>query len=250
MAAGAFSVDLAGKVALVTGGGLGVGRATALALARSGAAVFLNDINPDHAYQVVNEIRVLGGEATGWNADVSNKLLVGPMIEALRDTYSRIDLVVNAAGVEKHSTLIQLDEWDWRRVLDVNLSGAFFVTQLAGRVMADEDGGVIVNIASTAGHPLARPDSAAYVASKAGLVGLTKEAAREFARYHIRVNAICPANIDSKDEYPERADVGRIPQGRLGRPEEVAKVVLFLCSDAASYITGQAIHVDGGESMV
>ncbi len=241
-----FKVDLTGKRALITGAGAGVGQAAALALARAGAWVFCNDINPDRAQNIADEINGQGGKAVGWHADISNKLLVGPMIEAMRDAFGRIDIVVNAAGVEKRSTFIKLDEWDWRRVLDVNLNGTFFVTQLAGRVMADEGGGVIVQVASTAGHSLARPESAAYTASKAGIIGLTKESARELAAYGIRVNAICPANIE--DDSPVE-DITAIPQKRLGKPEEVASVVLFLCSDAASYITGQAIHVDGGESM-
>jgi len=245
-----FSVDLSEKVALVTGGGVGIGRAIAIALADAGAAVFVNDLNPDNADRVETEIRERGGRAVAWVADVANKLLVGPMIESLRDEYGHIDIVINAAGVEKISSFIKLDEWDWRRVMDVNLNGTFFVSQLAGRVMADEGGGVIINIASTAGHTLPRANSPAYVASKAGIIGLTKESARELAPYGVRVNAICPANIDHPDERPERFDLSRIPQGRLGTPEEVAQVVLFLCSDAASYITGQTIHVDGGESMI
>jgi 3-oxoacyl-[acyl-carrier protein] reductase len=250
MGKGTFTVDFSDCTALVTGGGSGIGRATALALARAGAAVFVNDINPDLAYAAANDIRAAGGRAADWNADVSNKLLVGPMIEAMRDAFGRIDMVINAAGVEKRSSLIRLDEWDWRRVLDVNLNGTFFVTQLAGRVMADEGGGVIVNVASTAGHSLPRADSAAFAASQAGVIGFTKEAARAFAPFGIRINAVCPANIDRADGHPERADLSRIPQGRLGAPDEAANVALFLCSDAASYITGQAIHVDGGESMV
>lgn len=245
-----FKVDLAGRAALVTGGGIGIGRAISLALANSGASVFVNDINPDNAEAVAAEIQAMGGKAVGWQADVSNKFMVGSLVEAMRDHFSRIDIVINAAGVEKISTLVKLDEWDWRRVMDVNLNGAFFVTQLAGRVMADEGGGVIVNIASTAGHALPRAESVAYVASKAGLIGLTKEAAREFAPFQIRVNAVCSANINTQDERPERFNTSHIPQNRLGTPDEVAQVVLFLCSDAASYIIGQAIHVDGGESMM
>ncbi|NDJ86019.1 MAG: SDR family oxidoreductase [Chloroflexi bacterium] len=244
-----FSVDFSGRAALVTGAGKGIGRAIALALARAGASVFINDLNPDNAIRVTQEIQQMGGRAVDWQADVSNKLLVGPMIEAMRDAFGQIDIVVNAAGVEKISSFIKLDEWDWRRVMDVNLNGTFFVAQLAGRVMADEGGGVIVNIASTAGHTLPRPDSVAYVASKAGVIGLTKEMAHELAPYNIRVNAVCPANIDAEDERPERIKLDAIPQGRRGTPEEVASVVTFLCSEAAAYITGQAIHVDGGESM-
>jgi NAD(P)-dependent dehydrogenase (short-subunit alcohol dehydrogenase family) len=245
-----FHIDLSGKSALVTGAGKGVGRAIAMALGEAGANVFAIDINPDSSEHVATDIRKAGGEATGWTADVSNKLLVGPAIEAMRDIYEHINIVINAAGVNKRSSLIKLDEWDWRRVVDVNMTGTFFVSQLAGRVMADEGGGIIVNIASTAGHPNPFVDSIPYVASKAGVIGFTKAAAQEFAPYGIRVNAVCPANINTPDEEDTHAPLERIPQGRLGLPEEVAGVVLFLCSSAASYITGQAIHVDGGESMI
>lgn len=242
-----FTVDLTGKNALVTGAGEGIGWAIAEALSAAGANLFVNDLNPDRADKIADHLTAQGGRAIPWQADVANKLLVGPMIENFRDELGQIDIVVNAAGVEKNSTLIKLDEWDWRRVMDVNLSGTFFVAQLAGRVMADEGGGIIINIASTAGHPLNRPNSAPYVASKAGVIGFTKEAAREFAAYGVRINAVCPANIAGETAEPE--SLSHIPQGRLGEPREVANVVLFLCSDAASYITGQAIHVDGGESM-
>jgi 3-oxoacyl-[acyl-carrier protein] reductase len=243
-----FSVNLMNRTALVTGAGRGVGRAIALALANAGASVFAIDINPDNAMSVEEEIKERGGEATAWTADVSNKLLAGPTIEEMRDVYERIDIVVNAAGVDKRATFIQLDEWDWRRVIEVNLTGTFLVSQLAARVMQDEGGGIIVNIASTAGHPTPRPDAVPYTASKAGIIGLTKSMARELAPFDIRVNAVCPGNIAADDEYASQIE--QIPQGRLGTPDEVASVVLFLCSSAASYITGQAIHVDGGESMV
>ena len=244
-----FQVDLSGKTALVTGAGKGIGRAVALALADAGAQVFAIDINIDSVHHIETEIRERGGDCTGWHADVANKLFVGPAIEEMRDVYGRIDIVVNAAGVEKKSTLYQMDEWDWRRNLDVNLTGTFFVSQLTGRVMLDEGGGVIVNLASTAGHPNPRLNSPAYTASKAGVVALTKSLAQEFASQGVRVNAVCHANIESDDENLDQVDLARIPQGRLGTPAEVAQVVLFLCSDAASYITGQAIHVDGGEYM-
>ncbi|MCB9438189.1 MAG: SDR family oxidoreductase [Anaerolineales bacterium] len=244
-----FQVDLKGRSALVTGAGKGVGQAIALALATSGASVLVNDVNPDNADTVMEMIQANGGQAVAWTGDVANKLMVGAMIEGLRDEFGRIDIAINAAGVEKQGSVMKLDEWDWRRVFDINVNGTFFVTQLAGRVMADEGGGVIVNLASTAGHTLPRANSPAYVSSKAAIIGLTKEAAREFASYGVRVNAVCHGNIDAPDEEPSRFDISRIPQGRLGTPDEVAQVVLFLCSDAASYITGQAIHVDGGESM-
>jgi 3-oxoacyl-[acyl-carrier protein] reductase len=242
-----FTVDLSGKVALVTGAGAEVGRAIALALAAAGAAVCVNDLNPNRADEVADEIQALGGQALAWSGDVSNKYQVSAMIEALRDRFTRLHILINAAGVQPSSTFLKLDEYDWRRTLDVNLSGTFFCTQLCSRVMADEGGGVVVNLASVYGHPLPLANHAAYVASKAGVIGFTREVARELASQNVRVNAICPAEIQAPHQPPITPTN---PQARAGTPEEVAAVALFLCSDAASFITGQAIHVDGGLAMV
>jgi 3-oxoacyl-[acyl-carrier protein] reductase len=235
-----FRVQLDGHAALVTGAGEGVGRAIALALAAAGAAVVVNDMNPDRADRVSDEITAAGGRAIPLQADVANRFQVGSMIEAGRDAFGKLDILINAAGVMKLGALDRLDEWDWRRVFDVNLTGAFFCTQLMSRVMADEGGGVIVNVASTAGHGATLPDGVSYVSSKAALIGLTRQSARELAPLGIRVNAVCPGNIDT---------LGAPAQARQGTPEEVAAVALFLCSGAASYVTGQALNVDGGEVM-
>ena len=242
-----FSVDLTGKTAIVTGAGADIGRAIALTLARAGASVIVNDLNPDRAEKVTQEIVDAGGKATPWEADVSNRFQVGSLVEAARDTYGQLHIVINAAGVFKAGPMPKLDEWDWRRLMEINLTSAFFVSQLAGRVMADEGGGVIVNVASTAGHPGTLVDGVGYVASKAGLIGMTKQCAREFAPLGIRVNAVCPGNI-ADGETPETTPNNA--QARYGTPEDIASVVLFLCSDAARFITGQAINVDGGESML
>lgn len=240
-----FHVRLSGHAALVTGAGDGVGRAAALALARSGAAVMVNDLNPDRADRVADEIVAAGGRALAWQADVTNRFQVSTMIERARDEFGRVSLLVNAAGVYKAGLFDKLDEWEWERALNVNMTGAFYTTQLMSRVMGGEGGGVIVNVAAAAGHPNPIPLGVGYVASKAGLIGLTKQTAHELAPLGVRVNAVCPANL-ADDDLPR----GDNAQGRAGTAEEVANVVLFLCSDAASFITGQALNVDGGASMV
>jgi 3-oxoacyl-[acyl-carrier protein] reductase len=251
-----FQVNLSNRVALVTGAGRGIGRSIALALAQSGARVCVNDINPDTAYATAGDILAAGGQAFDYTADVANKLQIGPMIEAIRDRWDRLDILVNNAGVEPKASVLALDEWDWDRTMGVNLKGTFLCTQLAGRVMRDQGGGVIVNLSSIAGYKGPLADRSAYCASKAGVVGFTRECAREFAAYNIRVNAVCPGVIVTPMTEKARSDpdmmrrwLEGIPQHRLGESEEVAQAVLFLCSEAASYVTGHALVVDGGRAM-
>lgn len=248
--------DLNGKVALVTGAGRGIGRAISQSLAHAGAAVALNDISPDGVERTAELIQEAGGRVQVFLADVSRKHQVQTMLEAVRDAFGSLDILVNNAGVEPHKPLLVLDEWDWDRTLEVNLKGPFLLTQSAGRVMADEGGGVIINIGSIAGRAQGLKDRAAYVASKMGLIGLTREAARELAEHRIRVNAVCPGVIETEMTAELRQDPAMmerwltdIPAGRLGLVEDVAGLVVFLCSDRASYITGQAINVDGGKVM-
>jgi 3-oxoacyl-[acyl-carrier protein] reductase len=258
-----MNIDLTGKIALVTGAGRGIGKAIAVGLARSGAAVAINDVNPDACERVAAEIQSAGwhtsrtASAAAFHADVSNKHAVQAMIDGVLNLWGRLDLLVNNAGVEPHASLLTLDEWDWRRTIDVNLTGPFLCSQSAARVMKDTGGGVIVNIASIAGRAAGLRDRSAYVASKTGLIGLTKESARELAALNIRVNAVCPGVITTEMTAHLRQNEAQmskwledIPQGRLGEPDDVVGLVLFLCSDAAAYITGQAINVDGGKVML
>jgi 3-oxoacyl-[acyl-carrier protein] reductase len=258
-----MSIELTGKIALVTGAGRGIGKAIAVGLARSGATVAVNDVNPDSCERVAAEIQSAGWHASGtagasaFHADVSNKHAVQAMIDGVLDLWGRLDLLVNNAGVEPHASLLTLDEWDWRRTIDVNLTGPFLCSQSAARVMKDTGGGVIVNIASIAGRAAGLRDRSAYVASKTGLIGLTKESARELAAHNIRVNAVCPGVIITEmtahlrqNEAQMKKWLEDIPQGRLGEPDDVVGLVLFLCSDAAAFITGQAIYVDGGKVML
>ena len=254
-----MEISLQDKVAIVTGAGQGLGEAIAHALAGAGAKVAVNDLNPDRAERVAAAIRAAGGEAIGVVADVSNKFQCVSLVEATREAWGRLDVLVNNAGIEPVAPILTLDEWDWTRCIDVNLKGVFFMSQLVGRVMADENegrGGAIVNISSIAGVEIPLMHRAAYCASKAGMVGFARECAREFAAYGIRVNTIVAGVFitpmtEKARQNPAMMEkwMGEIPLRRLGDADEIARVALFLCSDAASYMTGSTITVDGGKVM-
>lgn len=249
-------MNFEGKVVLVTGSGRGIGREIALAFGAQGAKIAANDITPINLDETVRQIIKSGGSAKDFVADISKKIQVQSMVTEILDEWERIDILINNAGVEPHTSLLDLDAWDWQRTLDVNLSGAFYTTQVVARVMRELGGGAIVNIASIAGRAHGLKDRSAYVASKMGLIGFTREAARELAQFNIRVNSVCPGVIATEmtsDLMQDQSMVAKwledIPQNRLGKPQDVAGIVLFLCSPAASYITGQAINVDGGKVM-
>ena len=248
------SVNFDGKIVLITGAGRGTGREIALAFGALGAKIAANDITPINLDETIRQITKAGGSAKDFIADVSKKIQVQSMVTEILEQWERIDILINNAGVEPHASLLEMDAWDWQRTLDVNLSGAFYTTQVVARVMREQGGGAIVNIASIAGGGHGLKDRAAYVASKMGLIGFTREAARELAIFNIRVNSVCPGAMVSQmtaDPMQNQAMVAEwlenIPQERLVQPEDIAGLVLFLCSSAASDISGQAINVGGGK---
>ncbi|MBL8161253.1 MAG: glucose 1-dehydrogenase [Anaerolineae bacterium] len=249
-----FTVNLSGQVALVTGAGRGIGRAIAQGLADSGAVVAINDIDAASATMTAG---IVQGEASVYPADVSDSAAVDRMIEKIVAEHGRLDIIINNAGVEPRASILEMTDADWHSAMNVNLSAAFYTSRAGGRVMKARGSGVIVNIASIAGHNIPIALRSGYVASKAGMIGFTRECAREFAAYGIRVNAVCPGVIETEMTAHLRQNVAQmqkwledIPQKRLGIPEDVVGLVLFLCSDASRYLTGQAINIDGGKVML
>ncbi len=246
--------ELDGKVALITGAGSGIGRASALAFAREGAKVAVADIVVEGGEETVRMVREAGGEAFFIKVDVANAAEVEAMVNTVVDTYGRIDCAYNNAGIEG-MVLTPTADWTeeaWNRIINTNLKGVWLGMKYQIQQMLKQGGGAIVNTASIAG--LVGSRSAGYGASKHGIVGLTKTAALEYAKSGIRVNAVCPGVIRtpmvqrSLDRMPELEErfVAVEPIGRIGRPEEVAEAAVWLCSAAASFVTGHAMTVDGG----
>ena len=245
--------EFAGKVVLVIGAGKGIGRAISLAFAHQGAILALNDLTPVNLNDTIAQAITFGAQCKDYIYDLAKKMPVEAMIDEILRDWGRIDILVNNAGVHPIIPLLDMDEWDLRRTLDVNLCGPFFTIQLAGRLMRQQGGGVIVNLAASLGHAQDLQNSAAFLASKIGVIGLTRAAAIELAPYNIRVNAICPDWAESQGlmasknvRQLDQAGKGQIPPGRLSHPEEVAAMVLYLCSSSASSLTGQSINLDGG----
>lgn len=246
---------LDGKIALVTGGGSGIGRETALLFAREGAKVAVADRSAEAGEQTAQMIRQAGGESTFIAADVSREADVQAMIAQTVATYGRLDCAFNNAGIEgKVSSTIDYDEADWERVIGVNLKGVWLCLKHEIPQMLAQGSGSIVNTSSIAGLVGSRRNNPAYMASKHGVVGLTKTAALEYAPQGIRVNAVCPGRIRTEmhrrlinDDMKVDAELSAAyPLGRLGMPLDVAEMVVWLSSDAASFITGQAFAIDGG----
>ena len=247
-------MKLAGKVALITGGGSGIGKATAILFAREGAKVVVADYDAKAGEETATEIKSAGGKALFVKADVSKSADVRKMIEMTINIYEQLDILVNNAGVQQPATLITEtpeEVWDW--LIGINLKGVFLGMKYGIPHML-ERGGIVINMASMAGLT-GFSHVSAYCASKGGVIQLTKTAALEFVNYNIRINCLCPGTTltplverqmsrqDWKDKKPLR---GPIPMGRLGKPEEIAQAALFLACDESSYITGSALVADGG----
>ncbi|WP_146549396.1 3-oxoacyl-[acyl-carrier-protein] reductase [Rummeliibacillus suwonensis] len=246
--------NLSNKVAVVTGASRGIGRAIALHLAELGAKVVVNySGNQAKAQEVVSEIEANGGAAIAVQANVADPDDVAKLMKQAIETYGSLDILVNNAGITRDNLLMRMKEEDWDAVMNINLKGVFLCTKAVARQMMKQRAGRIINIASIVGVA-GNAGQANYVAAKAGVIGLTKTAAKELAARNIYVNAVAPGFIDTEmtEELPEEIKaqmLSQIPLAKLGKPEDVAKVVAFLASDDASYMTGQTLHVDGGMVM-
>jgi 3-oxoacyl-[acyl-carrier protein] reductase len=246
-------MSLNGKIALVTGAAQGIGRDIALGLAADGADVAICDVNLEAAQKTAADIETKSRKSLAVKANVAASGDVTTMIDQVVDKFGRIDILVNNAGITRDGLILRMKDEDWDLVLSINLKGAFLCTKAALKHMTKQRTGTIINIASIVGA-MGNAGQANYVASKAGLIGLTKTIAREYANRNVTANAVAPGFIDTAmtqaltDQV--RADLAKqIPLGRLGSSEDVANAVRFLASPSAAYITGQVIHVNGGMYM-
>jgi len=248
-------MSLKDKVAIVTGARRGMGRTHALALAKAGAKVMVADISLEDCEAVVTEIKDAKGEAMAIKCDVSNKDEVDEMVAKIVAKYGKIDILVNNAGICQFKPFLELTEEEWNKTININLKGYFLCAQACAKEMVKQKSGTIVNIASIAMGQVGVgfPGITHYCASKGGIVAMTEALALELAPFNIRVNAVAPGAIDTpmassttQDPKVLEGTLSQIPLHRMGKPEEVSNLVLFLSSDASSYMTGSTVVVDGG----
>jgi 3-oxoacyl-[acyl-carrier protein] reductase len=237
------------KIAIITGSGRGLGAATALQFAAEGADVVINDLSSEAAAEVAAKVEKFGRKVLLSNHDVSITAQAQSLVDLTLSTFGRVDILVNNAGIIRDAMLHKLKEDQWDDVIRVNLKGPFNMGQACAKAMMEKKYGKILNLSSIAW--LGNVGQTNYSASKAGVVGLTRTWALELARYQINVNAIAPGLIDTQMTQSIPAEVkekfiGKIPMRRMGKPEDIAALICFLCSDEANYITGQCIQIDGG----
>lgn len=242
-----------GKVAVVTGAGRGMGRAVALAFGREGARVVVAEVNAEHGIEVAEEIRAGGGTASAVNADVSRVEEVTRLFAEAVEAFGSVDILVNNAGIGVAKPILDYTEADWDRQMGVNVKGVFFCSQAAARLMIPRRAGKIVNFASTSAFVSSSRPEVAYDTSKGAVRQMTISMAAELAPHGINVNAVAPGTVATEmsrsslsTEEGRAWQLARIPIGRVGKPEDIAPVVLFLCSPEASYITGHTLVADGG----
>jgi 3-oxoacyl-[acyl-carrier protein] reductase len=244
---------LAGKIAIVTGGSRGIGRAIATCLAEDGATVIVSGRDTERLERVARELEGLGGTVVTVAADAARRDDAERLVDVARTRFGRIDILVNNAGVTRDVLLVRMKDDDWDDVMQVNLRGVFLMTRAVSKSMVRQKAGRIINIASTAGA-MGNAGQVNYSAAKAGLIGLTKAAARELAHWGVLVNAVAPGLIETDITAAMPADarealIAQVPLKRMGAARDVAEMVRFLAGDGAAYVTGQVFHVNGGLYM-
>ena len=244
---------LAGRVAVVTGGTRGIGLAIARLLADDGASVVVSGRDPDRLESAAKELEALGTSALAVSADAAKREDAERLVEAAKERFGRIDVLVNNAGITRDQLLVRMKDEDWDTVMDTNLRGVFLMTRAVGKVMMRQKSGRMINISSTAGA-MGNPGQVNYSAAKAGVIGLSKAAARELAHWNILVNVVAPGLVETDMTAAISAEaraglMQQVPLKRIGTAKEVAEVVRFLAGDGAGYITGQVLHVNGGLYM-
>ncbi len=242
-------MNFKGKIAVITGGASGIGKACCLSLAEKGAIVIAIDRNENGAKAVAEEIISKGGKAEGLGLDIVDVKQIKEVIDYIENKYARIDILINCAGITQVIRIEEITEKEWDRMLEIDLKGPFFVSQAVINVMKKNNYGKIVNLGSLAGEVGGIVVGANYVAAKAGIIGLTKSLAKSAAQYGINVNTVSPGFIDTEMTKELNQDIKLVPLGRKGTAEEVSDVIIFLCSEYARYLTGVNLDVNGGLHM-